>query len=273
MTTLINDYQNNRIEYWEKGYSILSGIYSQYDVENFRTECKRLWLLEGLSDDLNLRTEFRRGPDNTFVFDRLDPVIDISTILTGAVLNTELNAALRIILGGNTELLKCKLIRKDPGVKGYAPHQDFLYWKWLEQNPDSLCSVAINLYDSDENSGAIGFYPGLHNRLLPGPEGNPEGDFDPRYLQGHRPEFPALAAGDVLVFHSLAPHYSGPNNGMNPRTILLPSYCVSDDKGLYKKYYQREIYRRCEEMVGFERYFSRIDNTQNLMLDNQAQCS
>lgn len=270
MTTLINDYQISKAEYWEKGYTILSGIYSQQEVENFRSECQRLWLREGLSDDLNLRTEFRRGPDDTWVFDRLDPVIDISTVLTGAVMHSELLQALQIILGGHPELLKCKLIRKDPGVKGYAPHQDFLYWKWLEKDPNLLCSVAINLFESDETSGGIGFYPGHHSSLLPGPKDNPEGDFDAQLLAGQPTEFPPLAAGDVLIFHSLAPHYSGQNNGKNPRTILLPSYCVSNDEGLYKKYYQREIHRRCEDMVGFERYFSRIESVQNLMLIKQA---
>lgn len=260
MENCIKKYLNSKEEYWKNGYTIFSGIYSQQEIENFRSECLQLWSREGLSDDLNLRTEFRRGPDDTWVFDRLDPVLDISPVLTSAVMHPELLHILQIILGGYPELLKCKLIRKDPGVKGYAPHQDFLYWKWLDKEPDLLCSVAINLYDSDENSGSIGFYPGQHAALLPGPKDNPEGDFDPQLLANKRSVFPTLTAGDVLIFHSLAPHYSGQNKGENPRTILLPSYCASRHEGLYKKYYQREIYRRCEDMVGFERYFARIES-------------
>jgi len=41
--------------------------------------------------------------------------------------------------------------------------------------------------------------------------------------------------------------------------VLLPSYCVSDDSALYQRYYKREVVRRCQELVGFERYFERND--------------
>lgn len=73
-------------------------------------------------------------------------------------------------------------------------------------------------------------------------------------------QVPALEAGDVLVFHSLTPHFSGRNDSEVPRTVLLPSYSVTDDSRLYQKYYKREIVRRCKEMVGFERYFARNEN-------------
>ena len=75
-------------------------------------------------------------------------------------------------------------------------------------------------------------------------------------LAGAVIDVPALGAGDVLVFHSLAPHFSGPNDSDRPRTVLLPSYGVSDTPGLYQRYYKREIVRRCHELVGFERYFA-----------------
>ncbi|MEV2193180.1 phytanoyl-CoA dioxygenase family protein [Streptomyces phaeochromogenes] len=246
----------NKEQYWKDGYTILRGLYASEEVESFRKECDRLWNLDGLDDDLNLRTEFRRGPDGQYAFDRLDPVLDISPKLHQAATHPALLDALRTVLGGSAEILKAKLIRKEPGVNGYAAHQDFLYWKWLEAHPDLLCTVVVNLYPSDETSGGIGFYRGSHQELLPGPPGNPEGDFDPKQLDGSTIEIPALDAGDVLVFHSLAPHFSGPNNSDRPRTVLLPSYCVTDEAGLYQRYYKREIVRRCKEMVGFERYFA-----------------
>lgn len=251
------DLSTNAKEYQQDGYTVLRGLFDPEEVEALQVECGRLWNLDGLDDDLNLRTEFRRGPDGAFIFDRLDPVLDISPALTAAARRSELLQALATLMGGPVQLLKCKLIRKEPGVAGYAAHQDFLYWKWVETAPDLLSTVVINLYPSDERSGGIGFYRGRHERLHPGPPGDPDGDFDPTQLDAGDLEFPVLDAGDVLVFHSLAPHLSRRNDSDHPRTILLPSYCVTDEITLYQRYYQREVVRRCQELVGFERFFAR----------------
>jgi 2-aminoethylphosphonate dioxygenase len=257
MTT--NDLATNREQYRTAGYTVLSGLYSPDEIESFRRECTRLWTLDGLDDDLNLRTEFRRGPDGSYLFDRLDPVLDISPGLTRAATHPALLGALETVLGGAAKLVKCKLIRKEPGTNGYAAHQDFLYWRWLDKDPETLFTVAINLYPSDERSGGIGFYRGAHRELIPGPGGDTEADCDPARLDPSTVEVPALDAGDVLVFHSLAPHFSSRNDSERPRTILLPSYCVTDESGLYDRYYKREIVRRCEQLVGFERYFARSE--------------
>ncbi|WP_328424280.1 phytanoyl-CoA dioxygenase family protein [Streptomyces sp. NBC_00443] len=258
--TSVADLAEKTEQYWKDGFTVLPGLYGSDEIAAFRSECERLWNLDGLDDDLNLRTEFRRGPDGTYAFDRLDPVLDISPKLTEAATSPALMDALATILGGSAELLKCKLIRKEPGVNGYAAHQDFLYWKWLDTDPDLLCTVVVNLYPSDERSGGIAFYRGSHQQLIPGPPENPEGDCDPNQLDVSSIQVPALEAGDVLVFHSLTPHFSGRNDSEVPRTVLLPSYSVTDDSRLYQKYYKREIVRRCKEMVGFERYFARNEN-------------
>lgn len=253
---ITNDLTVNREQYRRDGYTVLRGLYSDEEIKAFRQECGRLWSLDGLDDDLNLRTEFRRGPDGDYVFDRLDPVLDISPGMTRAATHPALLSALATVLGGTAKLLKAKLIRKEPGTNGYAAHQDFLYWRWLDKDPETLFTVAINLYPSDERSGGIGFYKGGHQRLLPGPGGDPELDCDPALLDPSTVEVPTLEAGDALVFHSLAPHFSSRNDGDRPRTVLLPSYCVTEEAGLYERYYKREIVRRCQEMVGFERYFA-----------------
>ncbi|QIQ03791.1 phytanoyl-CoA dioxygenase family protein [Streptomyces liangshanensis] len=252
-----DDLDTYKKQYWKDGYTVLRGLYTPAETESYRREVERLFHLDGLDDDLNLRTEFRRGPDGRYAFDRLDPVLDISPGMTDAAKHPALLGALRTILDGSPEVLKCKLIRKEPGTNGYIPHQDFLYWRWLDESPDKLCTAVINLYPSDARNGGLGFYRGTHHALLPGPASDPQADCDPTALDAASIDMPALEPGDVLVFHSLAVHFSGRNAGEVPRTVLLPSYCATDDSGLYRKYYQREVVRRCKEMVGFERYFER----------------
>ncbi|MEQ0777767.1 phytanoyl-CoA dioxygenase family protein [Paraburkholderia tropica] len=256
-TSPASPFAEHHTQYWQRGYTVISGLYTSAQLDSFRRESERLWKVPGLDDDLNLRTEFRRDTQDTYVLDRLDPVLDLSPVLASAAMAPSLLEALSALLGGRCALLKCKLIRKDPGTRGYAPHQDFLYWRWLDAAPERLCSVAISLFDTDERSGGIGFYPSQHQTLIPGPSGNPEGDCDIARLDTSISDVPLLKGGDVLVFHSLAPHFSGPNLGNFPRTVLLPSYCLTDEHGLYDRYYEREISRRCREMVGFERYFTR----------------
>jgi 2-aminoethylphosphonate dioxygenase len=252
----------HKAQYWQKGFTVISDLYTDEQIACFRRESERLWRIPGLDDDLNLRTEFRRDTQDTYVLDRLDPVLDLSPALTSAATAPRLLEALDTVLGGRSALIKCKLIRKDPGTKGYAVHQDFLYWKWLDMQPDRLCSVALSLYNTDARSGGIGFYPAQHDRLIAGPPDHPDGDCDLALIDTSLAEVPNMKAGDVLVFHSLAPHFSGPNVGERPRTVLLPSYCVSDEADLYGRYYKREIRRRCGEMVGFERYFDRLATLQ-----------
>ncbi len=243
-----------KAEYWSKGYAVLRAIFADQDILRWREECERLWSLPGLLDDLNLRSESRRDVAGTYVADRLDPVLDISPPLFDAALDARLFRPLQVILNGRVALLKCKLIRKDPGTGGYMHHQDYLYWRWLEMPADGLCSVAIPLYRSDAESGGIEFFPGYHKTLLPGLDGDSNADFDLSHIDVTQGETPALEPGDVLVFHALTPHRSPPNASQRPRTLLLPSYANSSRHDLYGRYYEREIRRRCAEHVGFERY-------------------
>ena len=249
-----------RAEYWSKGYTVLRGIFGELDVERWRTAASRLWTLPGISDDLNLRAEFRKDTGGRFVLDRLDPVLDLAPELAAATLDDRLLAPLSQILGGASQLLKCKLIRKDPATGGYAPHQDFLYWRWLDMDPRLLCSVAIPLHASTVENGGIEFFPKRHDRIIPSADGDPEKDCDIASIDVVTGETPSLEPGDVCVFHSLTPHRSGPNLGSHPRTLLLPSYALTDDTSLYLRYYAREIPRRGREAIGFERILNLQDS-------------
>jgi ectoine hydroxylase-related dioxygenase (phytanoyl-CoA dioxygenase family) len=262
---LTNEMARNADEYWTRGYTIVRGVYDDVEIATLRAECDRLWTLPGLLDDLNLRSEFRRNVDGSYVADRLDPVLDLSRPLLDAVLAPKLAGILASVLGATAQLLKCKLIRKDPGTGGYAHHQDFLYWRWLNMPPDALCSVGIPLYTSDREHGGIEFFPGYHQSLLPGTGGNLDADFDIEHIDLKTGEVPTVEPGDVLLFHSLAPHRSAANLGAHSRTLILPSFAVSDRRDLYRNYYKREVARRCAEHVGFEHFdvsLSEIDRLQ-----------
>jgi ectoine hydroxylase-related dioxygenase (phytanoyl-CoA dioxygenase family) len=256
---LQQQYSRAQEEYWNKGYTVIRQVFSREQVQAWRAESERLWAIPGLLDDLNLRSEFRRNISDTYVLDRLDPVLDISAPLLDTVLNGNLMNILETILRGPVSLLKCKLIRKDPDTAGYAHHQDYLYWRWLNMLPDALCSVGIPLFPSNVESGSIELFPSYHKTLLASADGNPDADFNIAHIDQKTGEIPELEPGDVLLFHSLTPHRSGPNRSRHPRTLILPSYAVNAPSNLYKQYYTREVMRRRSEFVGFEHYEATLD--------------
>lgn len=241
-------------EYWTKGYTIVRSVLAEDQVDELRAETTRLFSVPSLNDDFNIRTEVRRDVQTDWAVDRLDPVIDLSPIFLDAVSSPNLLSALAQILRGTPQLLKCKLIRKNPGIGGYLLHQDYLYWRWLNTHPDRLCSVAIALYPADELSGGIELYSGLHHTQIVGSDGSLDRDCQLNHAKQLRSEIPNLNAGDALIFHSLAPHRSEANRSAFPRTILLPSYITNAEPDIYLKYYRREIERRASEYVGFERF-------------------
>jgi len=256
-------------EYARKGYVVLRDLLSPQLVADLRSASERVFAAQGVRDDFNIRAEARRDVDGSWVVDRLDPVVDLSPTFVEAVSQPRLLLALRELIGGQPQLLKCKLIRKDPSVQGYAAHQDYLYWRWLETHPDQLCSVAIAIFDADVDSGGIELFPALHRAQIPGADGSLEADCDLAELGALESEVPSLRAGDALIFHSLSPHRSGPNTSAHPRTVLLPSYISGAEPDIYLKYYRREIERRVRDYVGFEHF----DQQHNHMLTQFAQAN
>lgn len=247
------DYACNISEYWSEGYTVLRSAISESNLTEIRREIDRLWDAPGIVDDLNIRSESRRDATGTWVMDRLDPVLDLSPTLAKAAASEFVLKAVSKVLRGASQLLKCKIIKKHPGTGGYSHHQDFLYWKWLDIPADHLCSAAIAIYPATKDSGGIEIFPKYHRELIASKSGNSNEDFDIDLIDDSTGVIPHIDAGDILLFHSLAPHRSGLNKASTPRTVLLPSYAVSDDSGLYQKYYEYEIKRRCSQFVGFER--------------------
>lgn len=232
--------------FWSRGYVVLRGFFAPALIERCGAELQRLLDSRAHEDPLNLRYESRRTLAAGSVVDRIDPVLDLLPSLRALAMHAELADALQAALGEPTSLLKAKLIIKRPGTAGYMAHQDFLYWRWLELEPDKLCSVAVALGDSDESSGNLKLYPGMHRELIRATEHDPSGDIAPSRLAGREFECPSLQRGDVIVFHSLTPHESAANVSSHARNLLIASYAAVSERGLYRRYYEREMARRLE---------------------------
>ncbi len=221
--------------YRARGYVVVPGRFARTEVAAWRRECERLWGLPGIADLRNLRVEPRGHLAGRPGLDRLDPVIDLSPLFARLVTDRRILGAVASVFGEAATLLKCKLIAKRPGTKGYLMHQDHPYWMWLGLPPDHMLTVYVAIDPAEEVSGALELFAGLHHCRLPGPPDEPL-DVDESAMDTTRGERPRLEAGDQLLLHSLTPHRSAPNRSLHPRRALLASYVTARYGELYERY-------------------------------------
>jgi ectoine hydroxylase-related dioxygenase (phytanoyl-CoA dioxygenase family) len=230
--------------YYQTGYLHLKSMFSQDTVVQFVSECERLEREYPDVDETNLRAQSRLNTEGRTIFDRFDPIIDISSIFAQSANDSTLVAAIGQLFSDTALLFKDKLIFKRPGTHGYRIHQDYTYWCELPCPPEAMLSVLVAIDASSAENGALEIYPGAHHEHV-GPAERPHDIFNPQsglltedQMTGVQPTMLPLNPGDALVFHSLAPHRSGINHGTSSRRTLYFSYSAGKYGDLYDIYYK-----------------------------------
>lgn len=235
-------------QYHRDGYIILRGVFSPEEVRRLQEESARL-IAAPFVNEKNLRTPVRVTPTGEKKTERIDPVIDVSEPFRNVVYDERITLPLQQIFCEPACLFKDKLIFKAPQVSGYSMHQDYAWWQPQGEesplpgiHPDKILSVMIAIDAADEQNGAIELFPGYHHELL-SPVGalrnmNAEEiariDLDSGLLG-------TTAPGDVIIFHSLAPHRSGSNLSDRNRRQLYMTYNAASAGDAYVS--QQEHYR------------------------------
>lgn len=219
-----------RHEYQENGYIIVRQLFASDDVAAWRDECDRLLTLDQYIDPLNLRTLPKMTTDGEPIVERFDPLIDISPVFKSLAEDRRLLDIVEALFDDQALLFKDKLIFKLPKTKGYGLHQDWGEWQPFPA-PD-LLSVMVAIDGADASNGALYLHPGYHDRYL-GKGESIRSQVDPatRQLVDTQP-------GDVVIFHSLAPHGSGDNTSSRSRRQFYPTFCAARHGNLYEAHYQ-----------------------------------
>jgi ectoine hydroxylase-related dioxygenase (phytanoyl-CoA dioxygenase family) len=231
-------------EYRARGYVKLPGVFSPQEMDAVREEFDRLFADPTILREDSLRSASRQSLISGKVLDRLDPVIDLSEPLKELTQDPRIVSAASAALGEPALLFKDKAIMKPPGAFGYGLHQDYTNWQELPVPPESLLSVLVAIDSGLPANGGLQLYPGLHHRHLRPPE-KPSDIFNPNAglvdeseLGGIPPELVEVAPGDLVVFSSLAPHFSGPNRSEQKRRTLFLSYSAARFGDVYEVYYR-----------------------------------
>lgn len=225
-------------EYWERGYIRLRGLFGAEEIAAWSKEADRLLQSDYVRPG-NIRSPFKMNSGNCP--ERIDPVVDISPVFSALAKDTRVTAIVDQIFVDRALLFKDKLIFKAPGTSGYSMHQDQAWWQLCAA--DDILSVSIQIDGANASNGCIELFPGTHHRMLtPAKERT---NFRPQELAQIDPaigEKMETQPGDVLIFHSLAPHQSGTNVADVFRRSFYLTYSAARCGDLYAQ--QLENYKK-----------------------------
>ncbi len=222
--------------YRADGYLPLPGLFSAAEMDRLRAEADRLASSDLVHED-NLRTRFSHLADGTPALERIDPVTTCSDAFAAVARDARLLEPVRQLLGEAPLLFKDQLLPKPPGMGGYTAHQDHAWWQLFPRA--KLLSVMVAIDAADAENGAMEMHPGRHSRLWT-PTGEMRHLTDAECTELGLTDWQLIetAPGDVLVFHCLTPHRSGPNRSQRSRRQFVPSYNGAGYGDLFQMHYE-----------------------------------
>jgi 2-aminoethylphosphonate dioxygenase len=224
-------------QYSNEGFVVVRQMFEPEYVESLREESRRLW--ESIDiDESNPRLQWRWRIDGGKTTDRIDPILDISpAVLATSRGNRLMEPAGQLLHCEDPRVFKAKLISKWPQTLGYEMHQDYCYWQpYTKASADCFVTALLALDRFDEGSGAVEFFPRRHDQRVPPPRDNPN-DADEREIDLATGVMVGLEPGDVVFFHGLVPHRSGPNKSEHNRESLFFTFVRPEHVDIIDRYY------------------------------------
>ncbi len=215
----------------QTGYLTARGLFDSKEIELWESESKRLLKL-GLANENNLRTCPHYITETMWIVDRMDPVVDISDVFNSLAQDERIVNLLRQVLNDEPLLFKDRLIYKMIGMPGYPIHQDYSWW---QEFPEALVNVAIAIDGADVDNGALELFPGHHELLSAAGEMRHMNEVEAQQIDLSSGELMITEPGDLVIFHCMTPHRSGPNRSNRLRRQLYLTYSAARYGDLYQR--------------------------------------
>ena len=225
-------------QYETDGYLHLSNRFDENEVQEWITEMSRLWNSPGLMEEESFRVQGRDKIAGGRELERIDWFLPESERFMALAGDRRIVTPVEHLLKEKPVLFKDKLIVRPPGTNGYGLHQDYPYWKDAGVPPSGLLTVGAAIDDTDHLNGMLSVFPNHHHRRLNSPLDQPL-DTDLSEVDLDSEESICLKSGDLLIFNTLVPHRSAPNNSLRNRRILYLSYAAGRyGENLHERYYR-----------------------------------
>lgn len=209
------DIKTIRDDYNRDGYYLMKNVITEAGMELLRQEIKRLCrqhpeciTFENAVDGTNRK-----------VMHKISNFLERSPVLMDLALAPFLIEVVEGILGEVAVLCTDKVNFKQPGGRGFQPHQDMSgVWQTYMSN---ILSVFISCEKATVENGCLEIAPGQHRRGLLSGYMLPIEESIAKTLPFKKLE---TKPGDVIFFDGFAPHQSAANFSEQGRSAILFTY-------------------------------------------------
>lgn len=236
MTTLSTE----QLSFFEtNGYLILPSIFDPEEVQRMQQESDRILELI-INSSLALgrksrRLDIRQLPSGQHVVRKIQPINDLSLVLSEVSNDERFVGPLRQIMGEEPILMEEKLNLKEPlqntvpdldvpqAEDGFPVHSDWAYYK-AQNYPQTIISSAISMDECTVDSGPLHIWPGSHKEDLEHYQMENGLQVKPSLIDFDGGIDVLAPAGSVMLFSSLLIHNSRPNISGRPRRLMIYSH-------------------------------------------------
>jgi hypothetical protein len=160
-------------------------------------------------------------------------------------------ALLRDLVGDEPVVFKDKINMKLPGGQPFTPHQDAPAYVDFGVDYHATVMLPVDAFTPENGCLEIAVEAAQTETLPQNPDGSLRADQVARFTY-----VPLLAVpGDLIVFDSYVPHFSGPNRSAGPRRSYYVTYNRAADGDHRADYYarKRELFPpECEREPGVD---------------------
>lgn len=221
----------------EKGFTLVEKLFSQDEVDNYRSHYMKLRKEDSYEGDF-------AGVD----LGEYDPLKKYPRMIhmhrwdetsLNWLTDKRLDACMTAFLGQSPFAVQTMLYFKPPGARGQALHQDNYY---LQVQPGTCLAAWLALDDCDEENGCLRVVPNTHDipELCPEQADTSQSftDVTVPVPEGLPSEAMVMKAGDVLFFNGQLIHGSFPNDSESRfRRSLIGHYIVGEAEKVAEFYH------------------------------------
>lgn len=226
--------------YDRDGFLIVRNVFDREEIAALAAEAETLVQRKELIDTQNIRCRWSdHATTGECTFDCFDPVIDIGPVCRFFAYDERILSPLRQLYRDEAFLFKDKLIFKQPGVKGYQLHQDYIGWP---EFPESFVTVIVAIDPTEAENGATEVFPGYHQQGYLSPKDGEYHQLPLDAVDESTGVMLELQPGDIAVFSGFTPHRSAPNGSDRWRRQLYLSYNAARDGGDQRDAHYRQFH-------------------------------